>query len=101
MGAGTGTHLLTSPPGAATWTQQADIQVAVNVMDKTPGGPVLHLTEDGGDRVTSPVWNGGTSLLAGVMESAVFPAGSPESTLGTVTQIQWTDGYPTGLVNLA
>jgi hypothetical protein len=101
LGSGAGTHLLTSPAGAATWTQQAGIQVAVNVMDKTPGGPVLHLTEDGGDRVTSPVYYGGSGLLAGVMEGTVFPAGSPEAVLGTVTQVVWTGGYPAGLANLA
>jgi hypothetical protein len=101
LGSGSGTHLLTSPAGAATWTQQPGIQVAVNVLDKTPGGPVLHLTEDGGDRVTSPVYYGGSGLLAGVMEGVVFPAGSPEAVLGTVTQVEWTGGYPAGLVNLA
>ena len=95
------THWLSAPVGTGgPWTSQPG-QVAMNVLDRTAGGPVLHLTEDAGARVTSPVWASATGQLAGLTESVVFPAGSPEAVLGTVTEVVWTDGYPTGLVNLA
>lgn len=51
--------------------------VSLVVYDQTPSGPLRHLVEDGGARVTTLITGGGTGQLLGVMESTALPAGSP------------------------
>ena len=85
----------------ATWMQSYGAQVAMNVCDATAAGSALHLVQDSGAGLTTLIRDSASGLLVGVMESAAFPTESPESSLGTVTQVQWSGGYPTGLVNLA
>jgi hypothetical protein len=97
-----GTGYLTAPRGSdSSWSPTFGAQVALNVYDGSAAGNVLHLVQDSGAGLTTLIRDSATGLLVGVMESAAFPTESPEAVLGTVTQVQWTTGYPTGLVTLA
>ena len=83
------------------WTTLGGSQVALNVLDATPGGPVLHLVQDSGAGVTTLTWSGASGLLNGVLESAVFPSGSPRTALPSVVQVTYgAGGVPAGLLSL-
>jgi hypothetical protein len=97
-----GTGWLHAPRGSdASWTSTTGQQVAMNVYDGSAAGNALHLVQDSGAGLTTLVRSGADGLLAGVMESAAFPSESPESVLGTVTEVTWSGGLPSGLVTLA
>ena len=99
--ASSGTGWLWQAKAGGAWTPNPGQQVAVNVFDQAPGGSVLHLVQDAGAGVTTLAWQGASGLLNGVLESAVFPPGSPQATLPSVVQVTYgTGGVPTGLVQL-
>jgi hypothetical protein len=99
--ASSGTGWLWQAKAGGAWTPNPGQQVAVNVFDQTPGGSVLHLVQDSGAGVTTLAWQGASGLLSGVLESAVFPPGSPQATLPSVVQVTYgAGGIPTGLVQL-
>jgi hypothetical protein len=97
-----GTGWLHAPRGSdASWTSTAGQQVAMNVYDGSAAGNALHLVQDSGAGLTTLIRGGSDGLLAGIMESASFPTESPEAVLGTVTEVTWSGGLPSGLVTLA
>jgi len=101
MASGTGAGWLWQPRSGGTWTPAPGQQVAVNVFDQTAGGNPLHLVQDSGAGVTTLTYQGAGGLLNGVLESTVFPPGSPEAVLPSVVQVTYgTGGVPTGLVQL-
>lgn len=92
---------LYSPRGSGgPWLISPGQQLNVVVYDQAPTGALLHLYEDSGDRVTTLVRDSAGDLI-GIADSTVFPPGSPEAVLPAVTQVVWTDGVPTALVQLA
>jgi hypothetical protein len=103
MTSGPGTGWLHAARGSVgPWSPVLGQQVAVNVFDQTPGGSPLHLVQDSGAGVTTLAWSGsGSGLLNGVLESAVFPPGSPVAALPSVVQVTYgAGGIPSGLVQL-
>lgn len=101
MTSGAGAGWLWQPRAGGAWTPHTGQQVALNVFDQTPGGSPLHLVQDSGAGVTTLAWQGSTGLLNGILESAVFPPGSPEAVLASAVQVTYgADGIPAGLVQL-
>ena len=97
-----GTGWLYAPRGSdASWTPTSGSQVALNVYNGAASGNALHLLQDSGAGLTTLIRDSASGLLAGIMESASFPTESPEAVLGTVTQVTWAGGLPSGLVTLA
>lgn len=93
---------LYSPKGSGgPWTAHSNRAVLVNVYDQAPAGPVLHLWQDSGARITSLTYGAASGQLTGVLEGTAFPSGSPEATLPSVVQVTWNGTVPAGTVQLA
>lgn len=59
----------------SSWTAfPGPAAVAVNVEDATPGGPPVHLTQDGGARITTLVTAPASGQLLGVLDTTAFPS---------------------------
>jgi hypothetical protein len=92
----------TRPATGGTWTGlPATYSLLMEAFDQSAGGPVLHLLEDSGARVTTCVWGSATGALLGVLEATVFPAGAPEPVMAAVTQVAYAAGIPSGTAQLA
>jgi hypothetical protein len=81
------------------WVSHANRAVCLSVYDQAPGGPVLHLHEDAGAKVTTLVNASASGYLIGACEGTAFADGT---ILAAVTQVTYdTAGLPSGTVQLA
>ena len=55
------------------WSSHASHAIAVSVYDQAPGGPVLHLHEDAGAKVTTLVNASASGYLTGALEATMLP----------------------------
>lgn len=99
LAAGAGACLF-QPDGTGPWFSTIGWQVGAVVYDSSATGALLHLYEDAGARVTTMVRDSSGDLI-GIADSTAFPAASPEAVLPAVTQVQWSGGVPSALVQLA
>jgi len=93
----------TRPAGGGSWTAMSGhlYSLYAGVFDQTAGGVPVHLWEDSGARITTLLYGSATGLLLGMAESTAFPSGSPRPMLAAVTEVTWSGGQPSGLVQLA
>lgn len=81
------------------WSSHANRAVAVSVYDQSATGPLLHLYEDAGARLTTLVQASASGQLLGVCEATQFADGTM---LAPVTQVTYgPTGLPSGTVQLA
>jgi hypothetical protein len=93
----------TRPAGGGSWTALPGhlYSLYAGVFDQAASGLPVHLWEDSGARFTTLIYGSGTGLLLGVAESTAFPSGVPRPALAAVTEVTWSSGQPSGLVQLA
>lgn len=94
----------TRPASGGSWTPMSGhlYSLPAAVFDQSPGGTVMHLREDSGQRVTTLLYGSATGLLLGVLEATAFLAGAPRPMAPAVTQVTYgSTGEPSGLVQLA